>query len=172
MSQREEQMFLHLIIISDHPGMKCYSGVLSLQRITILFYYCTEHWHINYHNNDGLSDLRVVSLLQDGFEQQGVFGETLMRLHQHVAQLQAIALFVFLGPLHRDRQKTQRLAIRVNVLLHSANLGSSHVKRRTRVDRQGMQNNPLRLPSLMSVVFLSVPSHVLGCISTAFLKSF
>lgn len=54
---------------------------------------------IPYHGGDGFTGSWVICLLQDGLEEQRVLGEALVRFHQHVAQLQAAALLLLLGPL-------------------------------------------------------------------------
>lgn len=54
---------------------------------------------ISYHSVNGLTSWRVISLFQHALEQQWVFSESLMRLHQHVCQLQPVALFMSFCPL-------------------------------------------------------------------------
>jgi len=54
---------------------------------------------ISYHSVNSFTSWRVISLFQHTLEQQWVFSESLMRLHQHVCQLQPVALFMSFCPL-------------------------------------------------------------------------
>lgn len=59
-------------------------------------------WYITipHHAQERVPCCRFICFLQDGFEQQGVFGESLVWLRQHVGQLQPVALLVPFSPLY------------------------------------------------------------------------
>lgn len=60
-----------------------------------MWYTTTPH-----HAQEQVFHCRIIGFLQDGFEQQGVFCESLVWLRQHVGQFQPIALLVSLSPLY------------------------------------------------------------------------
>ena len=62
---------------------------------------CAAH-----HAADQVAGRRVVCLLQDALQQQGVLGEPLVGLGQHVGQLQPVTLLVGLCPLERGHTHT------------------------------------------------------------------
>lgn len=62
-----------------------------------------------YHAADDVAGRRLVRLLENALQQEGVFGQSLMRLCQHISQLQTVALLIGLCPLNeaKQRQETQ-----------------------------------------------------------------
>ena len=58
---------------------------------------------LSHHAADSLAGVRLACLLQHTFQQQRVLGEPLVGLHQHVRQLQPVALLVRLRPLREEK---------------------------------------------------------------------
>ena len=64
---------------------------------------------VTHHAADEVACRRLVRLLEDALQQQGVLGQPLVRLGQHVGQLQPVTLLVGLGPLERGQTQTVRI---------------------------------------------------------------
>lgn len=62
---------------------------------------------VPHHAADNVAGRRLVGPLQDALQQEGIFGESLVRLGQHVGQLQTVALLMCLCPLNGAKQRQE-----------------------------------------------------------------
>ena len=80
---------------------------------------------LSHHVVDDVSGRRLVRLLQDPLQEEGVLGESLVRLGQHVGELQAVALLVRLGPLRQTKTGYQTFNEPESRGIKKSNKGSS-----------------------------------------------
>jgi len=60
--------------------------------------------HCPYHAVDDVPGRRLVRLLENSLQEEWIFGQSLVRLRQHVGELLAVTLLMGLYPLNRATQ--------------------------------------------------------------------